>query len=118
MGPGLLARCCRALVGLRLYSEPDFPVVELAEQLQSWCAEGLRRGEDFEFTSMESDAAGLVWFRHAGDGYRVGSCYQDFPAMQVYGSDELRSSIDRYIAQLRECSKRELGIDLDPILGT
>jgi hypothetical protein len=116
----LLLGVCADLVlqteGRTLYSEPDFPVIELAAQLIGWCHRGLENGDDFEFTSMESDETGLVWFRRTGAGYRVGSLYQEFPAMSVHDPAAVRAATARLVAQLRERTKDELGIDIDPVL--
>ena len=118
----LLLGVCADLVlqtdGRTLYSEPDFPVTELAVQLMVWSHQGLENGEDFEFSSMESDETGLVWFRWTGAGFRVGSLYQEFPAMSVHGPEAVRSATERFVSLLRERAKDELGIDIDPVLPT
>lgn len=49
---GVIADLALEVENRLLYSEPDFPVVELAAQLEAWCAEGLRSGEEFEVASL------------------------------------------------------------------
>lgn len=110
---GVCADLALQTEGRLLYSEPDFPVTELAVQLNAWAAGGPESGEDFEFSSMESDESGLVWFRRSGAGYRVGSLYQEFPAMAVHAPAAVRSTIERFVTDLRNRTRRELDIDLD-----
>lgn len=103
--------------GRPLYYEPDFPVVELARALQSWASQSLPALEDFEFESLDSEAIGLLWFRFVDGGYRAGSIYQEFPAMATYSAEELRSTIDQFVRELRSRSADELGIDIELVLS-
>jgi hypothetical protein len=101
-----------------LYEEPDFPVVELALQLAGWSRTGLQDHTDFEFESMESDEPGLIWFRAADNGYRIGSLYQDFPAMTIWDCDRVRQVVEGFVTELQRRCREELQIDVTPLLDS
>jgi hypothetical protein len=74
-------------------------------------------GNNFEFDSMESDDVGLIWFRRLGEGYRIGSLYQEFPAMAMLQNDQVRRIIAEFVDELQRRSLKELQIDLAWVLA-
>jgi len=107
----------RLEVGDRLvYSEPMFPIVELRDALASW----LRGTEgDFEFMSMESDEAGLVWFRQQPSGrWRAGSIHQDDIATTELDRPEVELGCHRFIDAVDQWVRENLSLDVNSVLGT
>jgi hypothetical protein len=72
-----------------LYREEMFPIVELRAALGSWLAGAFAARGDFEFESLESDEVGLIWLRHVGSGWRIGSIHQEFPATAELTDEEV-----------------------------
>jgi hypothetical protein len=60
--------------GTGVYTEPEFPVVELAQQLRTWLSE--LDPDDFEYTTLEAEEAPFIWFRSGADGWSVGAAFQ------------------------------------------
>ena len=97
-----------------IYSEPDFPVVELAAELTDWLDEGVMQGQDFEFDSMETPEPGWIWIRQTDDGWRVGSINQHQMDPEARDLAEVRTAVQAFLSTL-ECELRERwGIELDP----
>lgn len=82
--------------GRLLYREIAFPFVELGVALRSWLLGAFRANDDFEFQSMDSDAAGLVWFRRVSGGWRIGSIHQEFPELRTISSTEVEDAVQHY----------------------
>jgi hypothetical protein len=94
-----------------IFSEPDFPLVELACQLGKWVhSPGAGRG-DFQLDSMESDVRGIVKIEAAGDGWRIGSEYEgrSGPAKSL---EEVTLAIRAFLDQLVLRCQAELGVDV------
>lgn len=81
-----------------IYSEPDFPVVELAVELNAWVED--MDGSNFELHSMETPEPGWVWIRQSGNGWRVGSIHQEHDDPVDHDLEEVRSAIHRFLSHL------------------
>lgn len=86
--------------GQLIYHEELFPIVELRAALERWLDLGFLGHEDFEFQSMESDEAGLVWLRHTGDNWRIGSIHQESPALDTLSDAEVAELVRRFNDQV------------------
>lgn len=99
--------------GRSVYREVLFPVVELRASLDEWLRSLAKTPLDFEFISMESDDAGLVWFRRQADGrWRVGSVHQDDEAPEHVEVDELIRATERFAQGVDDWVGKNLGIDV------
>lgn len=98
--------------GRVVYSEEDFPVIELASALLDWCRSPSDRRVDFEFDSMSTPERGWVWIRLAGPGWRVGSLHQEYPAMTEFRADEICAAANAFAARLVAGGLERLGVDL------
>ena len=83
-----------------LYREQLFPIVELGVALERWLAAGLPARRDFQFHSMDSDEEGLVWLRSVGEGWRIGSIHQEFPAMMEFSDEAVVTLARTFIEQV------------------
>lgn len=99
----------------RLYREVDFPVIELAQALDSWLRCGIadRRGFEFEPTGGEP---GALQFRPTKAGWIIDSIQRapdDAPPLIT--AEELQTSIQGFLHDVAGASAA-LGIDSDGLL--
>jgi hypothetical protein len=106
-------------VGQRLlYTEPEFPVVELRAQLGAWLATPLAGRPNFEYDSVESDVPDLVWIRRQRSGaWRIGAVDQEYEEKAEFGDEEIVVAIDKYIALVDAWVLKHLKIDAGQMLG-
>lgn len=100
--------------GSPLYSEEDFPIVELAVALSDWLGRGIDAGEDFEFDSMSTPEPGWVWVRWTRPGWRVGSLHQVRSDPVVRDTSEIRQAVESFIERVTLSVAREGHIDVRP----
>jgi hypothetical protein len=93
-----------------VYSEPDFPVVELVAALVHWSMEP--DPQDFEFDSMSTPEPGWVWVRRSEVGWRVGSTPQEGEASRDVAHSELVAAVSEFRSRLVSSAKDVLGINL------
>lgn len=87
--------------GAVIFDEQSFPVAELAVALARWSGRGAERSS-FEFDSMSAEEPGLVWFRRSeGEGWRVGSIWQDSPCMTELSLGELDNLTEQFVEEVR-----------------
>ncbi|WP_052666259.1 hypothetical protein [Nitriliruptor alkaliphilus] len=96
-----------------IYSEPEFPVVELAAEIRGWLEGGATTGQDFEFDSMETPEPGWIWIRRVEGGWRVGSVHQHKADPEARDFEEVRTAIRAFLAGLAHELRDRWGIDLD-----
>jgi hypothetical protein len=95
-----------------LYEEPMFPIVELRVQLATWLQTGFHNNRAFEFQSMESDEAGLVWIRRQNDGWRIGAKHQVRVETRVFSDDQIKSASCRFIDTVDSWLRSEWDIEV------
>lgn len=98
--------------GRVVYSEADFPVVELAAALVRWCGLPACGRVDFEFDSMSTPKPGWVWIRREGCGWRVGSLHEEYPEMLEFTTEQISEAVRRFTTQLVATGRDSLGVDL------
>lgn len=101
-----------------VYSEVDFPVVELAVALVRWCELPGCGRVDFEFDSMSTPEPGWVWIRREGAGWRVGSLHEEYPEMLEFTTDQVRDAVHRFAVRLVATGRDSLGVDLSAWVPT
>jgi hypothetical protein len=106
-------------VGTRvLFSEGDFPIVELRVQLAQWHGGGSLAGKNFELDSLESDEPGIVWIRRSkGGGWRVGSIWQEYAESRDWTDDELATCLAAFAKDVDAWVSTELHVDLSERFG-
>lgn len=95
-----------------IYSEPHFCLAEFAISSQLWSRTSVLSPEDFTYTSMEAEEAGLVWIRSEPGGLRVGSVFERHPCQQLLSFGEVVAALDDYYEQLRSAVKEKFDIDI------
>lgn len=90
-----------------LYEEVDFCLVEFAVQVCEWLNEAYRR-DDFIYTSVESDEAGLVWIKKSDGMWRIGSVHQEYEELRLFKLDEIDSSLKLFVENLIDAIPHQL----------
>jgi hypothetical protein len=107
----IVATCTVTADEVELLSEPEFPIVELAAQLDYWLRKDA--GMPFTYDSAEAEEA-LVWFKPEVQGWRIGSDWQKQPNDQLFPIEELTSAASSYIGRVKTEVKATLNIDVTP----
>jgi len=94
-----------------LYSEAEFPVVELASQLSAWLATSPSGPKPFSYDSLESDELGLVRFEPQAGAWLVAAVHQSRPSLARFSTAELHEACLRFIEQVRSTVQRAHGFD-------
>lgn len=90
----------RVLAGGEIvFSEPSFPVVELARSLLIWLGNSDRG--DFEFDSMSFEEVGSIAFRLAPAGWTFGSVFRPSASTVPLSWAEIDSCCRRFIARVK-----------------
>lgn len=93
---------------------PDFPIVELAAQLDYWLRHGSELGFSYESAEAEDE---LVWFRKAGDHWFIGSDLPEARSKHETTNDAATAFARRYVERVKDDVKRDMGLDVTPALG-
>jgi len=102
--------------GQPIYSEPEFPVVELASALHAWLQTPERARGDFRFESMDAAERDLVWIRGGADGWHAGSVRQTRSLAKAIALGEIEFAVRRYIRDVT-AQARELGCDVTRVIA-
>ena len=97
------------------YREVEFPVLELAQALDSWLRHGMPNRSDFEFEPMGGESLALL-IRPIETGWTVNSS-QSAPDVQppVIGGDDLAASVQRFLHDVTVASAA-IGVDFEGML--
>jgi len=101
-----------AVGGREWFSQPMFPVVELAAAADRW----LSRGGDFVFESMEAEESPFLWVRDVAGGCVVGAAWQVFEERRPLSCEQVRKAWAHFVNQVVEEVRVRLGVDVRPLL--
>jgi hypothetical protein len=90
------------IVGDRLFlSEPSYPVVELARQIQGQASLAIVAGESFSLTSVELEQPEFVRFEgtHAGN-YKIHSPFQRYECGTEISRVEVLNAFQRFVGDV------------------
>lgn len=97
-----------------IYSEPDFPVVELAQQLRKWLSNECPPGS-FEYTTLEAEDSPFIWFRPGPGGWIVGaSALQG--ATGDYPLEALQAGARAFVEAVKTRARDEVGLDVTGVV--
>lgn len=102
--------------GQVIYSETDFPVVELAAALSEWIRRPLSPGRQFTFDSMSTPKPGWVWIRGDENGWFIGSTRSRAIDDHRISDQELLVAIRSFVNLTRRLAAEELRLDIDELL--
>tara|TARA_B100000678_G_C18224542_1_gene508296 strand:+ start:2526 stop:2948 length:423 start_codon:yes stop_codon:yes gene_type:complete len=95
--------------GKIFFDEPDFPVVEFAEQAKQWAL----NGGNFSYVSMETDENPMISFHQAGgDKISISALASAFEVDAPLNAPTVLREIEGFIRCLGEDVKSKLGIDV------
>jgi len=94
-----------------IYSEPYFPVVELARELAHWLPLGESRAPDFHLSSLSFEDPGAVMILRGESGWRVGSMFTPEVKSAPIPWDRLAVCIGDFISDAR---RDVLGLGISP----
>jgi len=80
-----------------VFAEDEFPCLELARALRSWCSSADVPPFDFEFDSMSYPEPGLIWIRRDAvndDEWRVGSVAEPTAKSELASWAEVLQAVD------------------------
>jgi hypothetical protein len=105
-----------AVNGRPLFSEDEFPIVELRHALGTWSPSA--EGPDFEFESLESEDRPFIWIRRRTSGtWVVGSTLLGLPDSDEIRSSEIASAARGYVDDVDKWVQTNLRVDVTNILG-
>lgn len=115
---GVVATLSLCVDELVVYGEEMFPVVELRVALQYWTEAGLMNRQAFEFTSLEAEEEGLIYFRPEDpDLWRVGSVFLGAGGRPLVADGDLRAAVRGFIAEVDSWVEREMNVSVTAFLG-
>lgn len=94
-----------------IYSEPYFPVAELARELARWMPLGESRAPDFHFSSLSFEDPGAVMIIRGEAGWTVGSMFTPEVKSAPVPWDGLTACIADFISDVR---RDVLGLGISP----
>ncbi len=98
--------------GREWFSQPMFPIVELAAAVHRW----LGRGGDFVFETMEAEESPFLWVRNEAGGCMVGAAWQVFEEKRPLSCEQVRSAWAQFVDRVVEGVRVRLGVDVRPLL--
>jgi hypothetical protein len=101
---------------LLLYSDEWCCLVELAAQVNWWLDAVRSEPWDFQYTSIESDEAGLIWIKYSAPGWRIGSVHQAYDENRYFTLAEIADPFAQYVDQVRAELRPVLGGRIDAII--
>ena len=109
----ITARFSIEIGGEMFFDEPDFPVLEFAEQAKKWSSDG----DSFAYHSMETDENPMIAFDPVGEGeVSINALDSLFNIDIPLSSKTVQREIKRFISRLGEDVKTKLGINVARII--
>jgi len=109
---GVQAELRITIDGRNWFSEPMFPVVELAAAANSW----LNTGGDFLFETMEAEESPFLWVRETAQGCLVGAAWRSFSFDEPLSCPVLRQAFSGFVSEVILSAKEQLGVDVTDIV--
>lgn len=100
------------VAGRTLYTEQGFCLVEFAIQSQLWLRQVRASGEDFVYSSQESEEMGLVWIKRDNSKWKVGSIHQEYDEPRLFDLDQLEMALVRYFDALNHEVQQKFRVDI------
>lgn len=94
-----------------IYSEPYFPVAELARELVCWLPLGESRAPDFRFSSLSFEDPGAVMMLRRESGWTVGSMFTPEVKSSPISWSGLTACAGDFISDVR---RDVLGLGISP----
>ena len=99
--------------GRELFTEVEFPVVELAYQLWRWQHSRDSARNSFSYESMESEDR-LLWFSPDSDGWTIGS--GNTPIAFHLDMAQIQNASERFIERVLSEIPKKLGVSVKEVV--
>ena len=100
----------KLVVGQRIiFSEANFPIIELAIQLDRWLGSVTESHTEFVYTSLESGIIGIIRVAPGVEGWHVGSVFAEFADSTPFPLEEVVTAARSYITAVEEAVLAEYG---------
>ncbi len=101
-----------------LLNAPYWCIVEFAKRLKEWISGNTHT--NFRYESMDDGEPNLFWIKKSENDelWKIGSAWQEFESKEEYIIDEIISSIENYIYQVKKEVKQNLDIDISSVLSS
>ena len=95
-----------------IFSEEEFPIVELAVQLEAWLERLRDETPEFVYTSIESEIPGLIRFSPGFEGWHVSAAFAEFADATSFNLSEVAAAVRSYVEVVDETVFSEYGFRL------
>ena len=95
-----------------IFSEEEFPIVELAVQLKAWLERLSDETPEFVYTSLESEIPGLIRLSPGCEGWHVSAAFAEFADATAFNLSEVAAAVRSYVAAVDETVFSEYGFRL------
>lgn len=99
-----------------LFSESEFPILELATTLARWLANSPASGRPFRFSSMDAEESPLIEFIPGRGGWFFRSAWQGGDQKEPLTRTGLVAGAEAYVMAARTRLLEELGLDVSESL--
>ena len=106
----LVGRFSIAVGEIEIFSEQEFCLVEFGIQSQLWLRRAAETGEDFIYTSEESEEPGLVWIKKLDEVWHLGTITH--VSSTQFAFDVVRSALGLYFEKLRHAVLAKYELDI------
>ena len=110
---GIQAHLRILLQGREWFSEPMFPVVELAAAVSSW----LQRGGEFEFETMEAEESPFLRIRPNGESCTLYAAWQRFEVAESLSLPLVREEMARFALGVVRLAEEQLHVDVSDLVA-
>ncbi len=101
------------MLGREWFSEPDFPVVELAAAVTTW----LRRGGEFKFDTLEAEESPFLSIHPIGSQCGIEAAWQAFQVDEPLEFESVRAIFGQFVRTLEASTREQIHIDVDDLLN-
>lgn len=110
---GIQAHLRIVLQGREWFSEPMFPIVELAAAVSSW----LERGGEFNFETMEASESPFLRIRPTGEVCTLYAAWQKFEMGDSLSLLAVRGEMARFASEVVRSAKEQLQVDVSDLVA-
>ena len=110
---GIQAHLRIVLQGREWFSEPMFPIVELAAAVSSW----LKRGGELNFETMEASESPFLQIRPTGEVCTLYAAWQKFEMGDSLSLLAVRGEMARFVSEVVRLAKEQLQLDVSDLVA-
>ena len=109
---------CLDAAGRIQFSETQFPVVELALQLERWLGHVAEVPSEFVYTSLESEIPGIIRISSGQQGWHFSSAFSEFADGTSFTLEQVVAATEAYLKAVGDVLFAEYGFRLSDLKQT